>query len=60
MVAFRYNEGFKSCIQISKTTVPFAVVSPAAQRLAMATADSPGPNQQIEGNTLDEWRSTIE
>ena len=32
--------------------MPFAKVSTAAWRLAMTAADSPGPGQQIESNTL--------
>ena len=45
--------------QVMVVSVLFTKVSPAAQRLVMATADSPGPVWQIKSNTLTAWRPTI-
>ena len=41
-------------------TVLFVQVSPTARRLAMVTADSPGPSWQIEFNTPAARRPIIE
>ena len=56
----RYLILLSTCIKIVFCTVLFAQVSPAARRLAMATADSTGPGRQIESNTPTARRPTIE